>query len=68
MTERSNAVPAKERGYSGEVPLAAIAALGRELEGLIHGAASLTLHVRNGRLVRFTASRERSFLEGDHDR
>jgi hypothetical protein len=52
--------PSAKRAYSGKVPVAAIIALEWELAGLEHGTANLTLHVRDGKLARFTTGRERS--------
>jgi hypothetical protein len=57
---------AEKSGYSSKIPTAAITALEWELAGLVHGTASLTLHIRDGKLARFTTSRERSFI-GDGD-
>lgn len=53
-----------ELAYSGKIPVAAIVGLEGELTGLVHGTASLTLHVRDGRLARFTTGRECSFMVG----
>jgi hypothetical protein len=59
---------AENKGYSGRIPVAAIIAFERELTGLEHGIASLIVHVRDGRLARFTTGRERSHLtEADDD-
>jgi hypothetical protein len=52
-------------GYSGYVPPAAISAFSWELAGLDHGTATLTLHVRDGRLARFTTGRESSHVVED---
>jgi hypothetical protein len=52
----------KKQAYSGKIPAAAITALEWELAGLDHGTAKLTLHVRDGRLARFTTGRERSHM------
>jgi hypothetical protein len=59
-----NDTPAEkvQGGYSGKVPTSAIVALEWELAGLVHGTAALTVHIRDGRLVRFTTSRDRSFV------
>ena len=51
-----------EGGYSGKIPVAAIMALEWELTGLAHGAANLTLHVRDGKLARFVTGRERTHI------
>jgi hypothetical protein len=53
-------------GYFGKIPIAAVVAFEQELAGLVHGTGSLTAHIRDGRLVRFTTSRERSHM-GDGD-
>jgi hypothetical protein len=55
--------PAEKTGYSGKIPEAALIALEHELVSLIHGTATLTFHIRDGRLTRFTAGRECSFVE-----
>ena len=52
-------------GYFGKIPTAAIAAIEWELTGLVHGTASITFHIRDGRLVRFTTARERSHMADD---
>jgi hypothetical protein len=49
-------------GYSGKIPTTAIIALEWELAKIVHGTASLTLHVRDGKLARFTTGRERSHM------
>jgi hypothetical protein len=49
-------------GYSGKIPTAAIAAFAWELVGLDYGMATLTFHIRNGKLARYTTGRERSFM------
>jgi hypothetical protein len=49
-------------GYSGKIPTVGITALEWEAAGIIHGIATLTLHIRDGQLARFTTSRERSFV------
>jgi hypothetical protein len=54
--------PAENGGYSGKVPTAAVIALERELAGLVHGTADLVIHIRDGKLVRFTTGRERSHM------
>jgi hypothetical protein len=62
MTENPNAAPVKGRGFSGEIPITVVAVIEQEAEGVIHGTVSLTLHIRDGCLARFTTSRECSFL------
>jgi hypothetical protein len=54
--------PAENGGYSGKVPTTAIVALEWELAGLEHGVATLTFHIRDGKLIRFTTGRERSHM------
>ena len=53
-----------QNSYNGYIPPAAFNALEWEAGGLTHGTATLTLHVRDGHLTRFTTSRERSFIPG----
>jgi hypothetical protein len=55
-------ISAGKDGYSDKIPTAAIIALEWELRGLVHGTSSLTIHVRDGRLVRFVTGRERSHV------
>jgi hypothetical protein len=50
--------------YSGYVPPEAFNALEWEATGLKHGVATLTLHVRDGHLIRYTTNREISFIPG----
>jgi hypothetical protein len=58
----------KQQGYSGKIPTAALTAMEWELAGLVHGTASLVIHIRDGKLARFTTSQERSFIgDGDGD-
>jgi hypothetical protein len=52
--------PPTKQGYSSKIPTAAIIALEWELAKLEHGTANLTIHVRDGKLARFTTGRERS--------
>jgi hypothetical protein len=56
-----------EKGYSGKIPTAVIIAFEHELAGLEHGTASLVVHIRDGKLVRFTSGRDVSHVaeEGD---
>ena len=56
-----------EGGYSGKIPTAAISELSWEIAGLKHGSASLTMQIRDGKLIRFTTERERSFITGGVD-
>ena len=53
-----------QNAYNGNIPLAAFNALEWEAAGLVHGEATLTLHVKDGRLTRYTTSHERSFVPG----
>jgi hypothetical protein len=53
-----------QQGYSGKIPTPAFTALSWELAGLVHGTATLTIHVKDGHLSRYTTSRERSFVPG----
>jgi hypothetical protein len=57
----------KPDGYSGKIPPKGIIALGWELAGLVHGTATLNIHIRDGKLARFTTGRERSFIKGGDD-
>ena len=52
-------------GYSGRIPVAAITALEWELARLEHGTANLVIHIRDGKLTRFTTGRERSHIVAD---
>jgi hypothetical protein len=52
----------KQGGYSGKVPTVAVIALEQEMVGLEHGTATLTIHIRDRKIARFTVGRERSFL------
>jgi len=49
-------------GYNGYIPPAAFNALEWEAAGIVHGIATLELHIRDGRLVRYVASRQNSFV------
>ena len=51
-------------GYNGTIPVVAVNALGQEAVGIIHGTVTLTLHIKDGNLIRFATSRERSFVPG----
>jgi hypothetical protein len=62
-TPNGKNTPAEKDGYSGKIPTAAIVALEQELAGLVHGTANLVIHIRDGKLARFTTGRERSFVE-----
>jgi hypothetical protein len=48
--------------YSGYIPPETITALSWELAGLVHGTATLTIHIRDGKMERFTTGRETSHL------
>jgi hypothetical protein len=52
-------------GYSGKIPAAAFAALEWEVSGIMYGTATLTIHIRDGRLARFTTRRECSHMAED---
>jgi hypothetical protein len=67
MSKNQNGAATEKPGYSGKIPAAAIAALEWELAGVEHGTASLTLHVRDGRLARFATGRDRSHMAGGGD-
>jgi hypothetical protein len=55
-------------GGGGKIPTAAIAALELELAHLEHGTASLVIHIRDGKLARFTTGRECSYMaEAPHE-
>ena len=54
-------------GYSGFIPTECLRDLHYEAEGIYHGTAVLTLHIRDGRLVRHVTGRERSHFTGDQD-
>ena len=47
---------------SGEIPTAAFSAFERELTGLLHGTASITFHVRDGKLARYEIEKRISCL------
>jgi hypothetical protein len=51
-----------QRGYSGRIPTPAFTAVERELTGLTHGTASITFHIRDGKLVRYEIERHISYL------
>jgi hypothetical protein len=53
-----------QTGYIGNIPPAAVRELENEAAGLMHGTATLTLHIKDGIMVRFTTNRERSFVPG----
>ncbi|MDR0476043.1 MAG: hypothetical protein LBH43_20550 [Treponema sp.] len=51
-------------GYLGNIPPAAVQALENEAAGLIHGTIMLTLHVKDGHLIRYVIGKEHSFIPG----
>lgn len=51
------------KGYNGLIPPEAFSSLSWEAAKIMHGKAMLTLFIRDGKLARFTTSRERSFAE-----
>jgi hypothetical protein len=53
-----------QAGYNGNIPPTAFEALKHEAAGLLHGTASLTIHVKDGHLLRYVTNRERSFVPG----
>ena len=53
-----------QTGYNGKVPVAGIIELEREAAGVIHGVAVFELHIRDGKLIRYVTSRQRSFISG----
>ena len=44
------------------IPVSAIIALENEVAGIRHGTVTLNLYIRDGKLSRFTISREQSFM------
>ena len=55
---------AAEKEYNGYIPPAAFTALSWELAGLVHGTASLIIHIKDGQLNRYITGRERSHVPG----
>ena len=53
-----------QTGYNGYIPPIAFNSLEHELAGLVHGSASLELYIKDGHLLRYKVSRERSFIPG----
>jgi hypothetical protein len=62
MTKADTPASGAQDGYSGKIPAAALINLEWELTGLEHGTATLALHIRDGKLVRFVTNRERSHM------
>ena len=60
----SDTLKIAETGYSGNIPAAAFKALECEVSGLMHGTATLVLHIKDGHISRFVINRERSFIPG----
>jgi len=60
----SDTLKIPEIGYNGTIPVAAVNELEREAAGIIHGTIVLSLHIKDGNLIRFATSRERSFVPG----
>jgi hypothetical protein len=52
-----------DKGYNGYIPPRAFTALSWEAAKIVHGTATLTLHIRNGKLVRFVTNHEQSFMD-----
>ena len=48
--------------YNGYIPPEAFKALERALTGVSHGEITLAIHVRDGKLARYTTSCSESFL------
>jgi hypothetical protein len=65
MSDKKADTPAE--GYSSKIPTKAFTALSWEAAKIVHGTATLTLHIRDGKLARFVTSRERSFIEDAAD-
>ena len=64
---RSKSVPmlrALSSLEDGYILTAAFAALEKETAGLVHGTATLTIHIKDGKMNRYVTSRERSFAPG----
>jgi hypothetical protein len=62
-----------EAAYDGNIPVPAFLAIERELAGLAHGTASITFHIRDGKLVRYETERRISYMpeapaEGDNEK
>ena len=58
----SNNTTVSQLGYNGYIPAQAFTDLSWEAAGVIYGTATLKLHIRDGKLVRYATSRERSFV------
>ena len=54
-----------QSGFNGKIPTAAFIAFERELFGIEHGLVNLSFHIRDGKLYRFTTSREQSIFNRD---
>jgi hypothetical protein len=68
MSNRETLTSAEAQGYSGKIPTKVIIAFERELTGLVHGTANLVIHIRDGKLARFTTGREHSHIaEGGNE-
>jgi hypothetical protein len=60
--------PVQDGDTPTKIPTSAVIGLEQELAGLEHGIATLVIHVRDGRLARFTTGRERSHMaESPHE-
>jgi len=53
-----------QTGNIGNIPPEAFQAFECEAAGVIHGTVTLTLHVKDGHLIRYTIDRELSFVPG----
>jgi len=59
-----NAPNLSQNGFNGNIPTAAVQALEQEAAGVMHGVVTLTLHVKDGHLIRYATSRDRSYVPG----
>jgi hypothetical protein len=50
------------KSYSGRIPAPAITAIECELTGLMHGTASITFHIRDGKLSRYETDKHISYI------
>ena len=60
----NNTYIVSQAGFSGNVSPEAVQALVQEAAGIVHGTVTLTLHVKDGNLIRYVVSRECSFISG----
>ena len=52
------------KAFDGKIPHDAFKALEHEAAGIMHGLVTLTVHVKDGHLLRYTTNRERSYIPG----